>query len=206
MDTCITGLDPVLSTSPAVFSTGTFYSPKTGRVVQLFKLDDKQIASIDGKDTLMEPDAQGVLWPGGPSRYAKQALTLSGDAHAPSAIRLSDFGNVDELVRQKPPQHVDVGSIVGRYRSMGTRTDAVIENVDGVATMTTTGLFGSNIYPLECIADGIWRAKRTQVSPPTGGIMVFDRNSGSFRYSSYRTLGLVFTAERGRRIERAVGA
>lgn len=206
MDVCIRGLDPVHSAAPAVFATGTFYSPKTGRVVQMFAQDDKQFASIDGKDTLMEPDAQGVLWPGGTSRYAKQAMTLVGDPQAPSAIRLSDFGNVDELVRQRPPQHSDVASIAGRYRSIGTRTDAVIESVNGVPTLTTTGLFGTCVYPLECIADGIWRAKRTQVSPPTGGILVFDRDGGSFRYSSYRTLGLVFTAERSRRLDRAVVA
>lgn len=192
LDVCIQGLRDVGCTAPGVMASGTFHSPTSGRVVQLFGQGDKQIASIDGKDTLMQPDSDGVLWPAGTSSYAKQALTLSGDPAAPTAIHLSDFGNRDELLRQGPPSRPDVAAIAGTYRSMTTGTEATVREIDGIGTLTTAGRFGTRVYPLECIADRIWRAKRTQVSPPTGGILVFDHDGSGFRFSSYRTLALPF--------------
>jgi CubicO group peptidase (beta-lactamase class C family) len=192
VDACVQGLEEVGESAPAVLATGTFHSARTGRVVQLFEQGQKQVASIDGKDTLMAPDLDGVLWPAGTSSYAKQALTIVGDPRTPAAIRLSDFGNDDELVRRDPPSRPDVRAIAGAFRSAATGTEATIREIDGVATLTTIGRFGSRAYPLECIAERIWRAQRSTVSPPTGGILVFDRDGGGFRFSSYRTLALPF--------------
>jgi D-aminopeptidase len=191
LDTCLRDLEPVVAVSDRPLATGNFRSPKTGRVVQLFPKGAQQIASIDGMDMPVHPDGEGVLWPEGLFSFTKQSLTLIGDLRQPTSIQLSDFGNPDELLRQTSPETVDVRALAGRYRSDMTDTEArICESDDGIQLMTL-GRFGSAIYSLECIANGIWRA-RSGIVFWLGGILLFDDDARAFSFSTYRSRNVIF--------------
>jgi hypothetical protein len=191
LDACLPGLDPIKEPSRGPFASGVFRSPTTGRVVQLFAQEGQQMASIDGTDMLVEPDDGGVLWPVGFFRHVKQSVTLAGGGAKPVSIRLSDFGNVDELVREKPPEETDVLVISGRYRADRVATEAMILETEDGPRLLTAGRFGSAMYPLEYLADRIWRAESISVMF-LGGILLFDRDGGAFHFSTSSTRALTF--------------
>src|SRR6185436_10729016 len=100
IDACLPGLDPVKETARTSSATGIFLSSSTRRVVQLFTRDGQQFAATDGFEMPVEPDTDGVFWPAGAFATWKTGITLIGPAEQPSAIRLSEFGNPDELLAQ----------------------------------------------------------------------------------------------------------
>jgi len=53
------------------------------------------------------------------------------------------------------------------------------------------GRFGSAMYQLECLADGIWRAKQA-TAMPWGGMLSFDGDHAAFQFSTYNTRSLPF--------------
>ncbi len=196
LDACLPGLDPLPDTSTRPPVTGTYRSPTTGRVVQLLAQGAQQIALIDGTETPVVPDGDGVLWPAGALGFLKQGLTLRDDPAdpdgPPTAIRLNDFGNVDELAAAEPPpaDRPTLDAITGGYRSTVTGTDATITGTDHGLRLRTVGRFGATEYELRCLAPDVWRA--TNDSPiPMDGILTFDRHDG-FRFSSARTRDLFF--------------
>ncbi len=200
LDVCLLGLEPVEASYGSAVTSGTFFSPSTGRVIQLFGREGRQHASIDGYDMPTEADASGVLWPTGFSRYIKQGVTLIGDRGNPKSIRLCDFGNVDELVRQRPVRTSDASAIFGSYRSEETQTEATVCHTAEGAQLLTIGQFGSAAYSLECLGERIWRATSPGISL-FGGILVF-ADSG-FHFSSPNTRTLPF---RRLTISKSVGA
>jgi hypothetical protein len=123
--------------------------------------------------------------------YINWAVTPTGDPARPASIRLSDFGNLDELAREKPVNEADVGTIAGRYQSQTTGTAATIAGTVGVPRLSTVGRFGTAVYDLECIAAGVWRA-RQRGSIPWGGVVLFDGKDRGFRFTSYGTRDLIF--------------
>jgi len=191
LDACLPDLDPIKTPVARPLVTGIFRSPTTGRVIQMFGKQGQQIASIDGMDMPVEPDENGVLWPAGIYRYAKVAITLGGDSSDPLSIGVNDFGNVDELTREVPADEVDVAMIAGLYRSDTTYTEATISETHEGPQLKTIGRFGSTVYRLRCLSEGIWQAKTTSVFW-RGGILMFDRDSRAFRFSTYRTRALTF--------------
>jgi D-aminopeptidase len=192
LDACLPGLDPVKRASNGPLAAGIFRSPATGRVIQLFARDERQIASIDGMDIPVEPDEGGVLWPVGIFRHEKKAMALAGDPAKPVSIRLSDFGTLDELVREKPVKDTDVSAIVGRYRS-DTGIEATISQTEDGPRLLTVGPFGSVVSRLECLTQGIWRAHSMSWAF-FGGMLLFDGDGdgGGFRFSTHRTRALIF--------------
>jgi D-aminopeptidase len=197
LDACLPDLMPVKVTNG--LATGTFHSPATGRVIQLGRASPhpwietgRQVASIDGLDLTVEPDGEGVLWPSGGAEYLKLSLQLVGDPREPSAIRFSDFGNPDHLVRVQTRAEPDGKAIAGRYRSPGTGTEATILANDERIELITVGRFGSAKFKLVSLADGIWRA--TAAGPiPWGGVLTFDAENTLFRFSNnLRTRHLPF--------------
>lgn len=191
LDTCLSGLDPIKKIFRGKFATGIFYSSSSGRVVQLFAKDGQQIASINGVDMPVEPDREGVLWPAGVFSVSKQAMTLIGDPERPAAIRFSHFGNIDELVLARQTEPTDVGGIAGRYRSDAAGIGITIAQNDVGLQLTTVGRFGSVIYQLQYLADGIWRV--TSVDPtPRNGVVLFDSDGAAFRFSNDRIWALPF--------------
>lgn len=198
LDACLPGLDPVTAPSSHPLASGIFRSPTTGRVIQLrtsptpWSKEAQQVASIDGTDTPVQPDYQGVLWPTGGLDFVKQSLTLIGDPAKPTSIRLSDFGNLDELVAVEPAKKINLRAVAGRYRSDATGTEATISETDDCSQLTMVGRFGSVVYELECLADGIWRAKSSRTVIPPSGLLSFDSDGGVVRFSSSQTRALPF--------------
>ena len=199
LDTCLPGLEPVKTVTNRSLPTGLFRSPATGRVIQFgiadvrtswIKKVGQPIASIDGTDTPLEPDDDGVFRASGCLSYMKLGVTLMGKRGHPTSIRFSDYGNLDDLVLVPPVETPDTGAIAGRYRSELTGTQLTILEGEGGATMSSVGRFGSAQFTLECLAQGTWRA--TNPATAYGIILLFDGNNAGLRVSSVRTRMLPF--------------
>ncbi len=190
IDACITGLDPE-EVAQAASASGTFRSAVTNRVIQLLDNEGQQIASIDGFD--LPCLRQGVLLRPIPEYSSiKQTLILQGDRAQPTSILLDDFGNVDELHVASPVNKASFHGMAGTYRSDTTRTEAVISESGDGAQMKTFGRFGSMEFSLECIADGIWRARPANAPFPLGGVLSFDPVNTGFSFSTSRMRLLPF--------------
>lgn len=181
LDACIRGLEPPANVPAHVI--GTFISPRTGRVVQLYEKQGQQVASIDGYELVVEADSEGTMSPAGALRYVKQSLTPLGDPLRPSAVRLSDFGNQDELKAVQPEREADLKAVVGTYRSDSADVEATVSAAGESLKLVTKGRFGSMVYDdLKNLAQGVWLAR------PTGGakewfgsILSFTRDGLTFR-------------------------
>jgi D-aminopeptidase len=172
---------------------GTFRSPHTGRVAQLFAQNGEQILSIDGTDMRVVANVDGVFSAAPPHSAACQSMMLGGDRQRPDSIRFSHFGSPDMLIAAPPVHDVSARVIAGLYRSITTGTDVTISD-DG--SLVTRGRFGSMVYRLEPVAEGVWRAR--SASPvPLGGVLSFGGDAGGFRFSNGRTRGLIFTKDAG---------
>jgi hypothetical protein len=191
LDVCLPDLksaDGCLSRKPIL---GVFRSPTTNRVIHLFVEQGQQIASIDGYNLPVSPDEQGVFHPIGVMTFMKQSLTPIGPADTPSAIQLNDFGNCDELQRQGAEEHIEAQEMVGRYQSEMIGVETTISVTGDGARLTTSGRFGSTIYELDRLANGIWRTG--SMSPRFFGSMLsFDPEETQFLFSTCRTLALPF--------------
>lgn len=191
LDACLPDLRPVKLAADRIMSTGTFQSLTTDRVVQLFVRDGQQIASIDGFDVPLTPDADGVLQPTAHYRMLKLTLDIPSAAE-PESIRLTDFGHRDELQRIKPITRTDSQAIKGTYRCDTIRTQATIEGTTDNARLVMTSAFGSEVFGLEQLASRVWRARPQNWWPP-GGILLFDEDgASSFRFFGARTRALRF--------------
>lgn len=191
LDACLLDLDPVKESVSSLLASGIFRSPTSGRVVQLFNKQGHRFASIDGIDMPVEPNESGELWPTGIWRYVKQGVTLEGNSPNPPSIRLSDFGNIDELAAVKPVDEPNVGAIAGHYRADAIAIEATISDTPEGPRLRTVGQLGSTAFPLECLADGIWRA-RSKDPMSWGGILAFDNVGARFRFSTFRTWSVIF--------------
>jgi len=201
LDACLPALEPMeVPTSPYPPIMGTFLSPASGRVIQLRTASSdspwykagQQIAVIDGADIPIQTDRRGGLLPARPfDKMMKVAMVPNGDPQAPATLRLTDYGNGDELIRQAPPQDIDVSSIVGLYRSDSTDSEAIVSQTDAGPYLYASGSFGSVQYTLECLAEGIWRAQSTGPHP-FGGILLFDKDATTFRFSTRSNRLLLF--------------
>jgi CubicO group peptidase (beta-lactamase class C family) len=175
------------------FVSGVFRSPSTGRVIELFARDGRQIACVDSLDFELERDDDGVwvtgaIWEG----LVKQTITIVGHGSSPAAIQFSYFGNVDELHKVKPGNGANIVSIAGRYEAPAVAAEATVFDTAEGPRIRTTGSFGSVVCDLEYLAEGIWRARFTKGLIPAGGILSFDAEARSFRFSSWQTWSLSF--------------
>lgn len=190
VDLCIQGLDPDVEMLKSPIATGTFRSPTTGSVIQLFATNKQQVVSINGCDWPYDRGQDGVLRPIAVWSHIKQEVTLEGDVESPSEIQLSDFGNKDRLIRTSPPESTAGERIAGRYRSNTIGCEIKIYQSDDGFRLVTAGPFGSEEYYLECLAPGIWRANRTRGA--LAAILTFEGDEQSLRFDSYHTWAVIF--------------
>jgi D-aminopeptidase len=192
LDACLPGLAAVKEPPIAPPISGIYCSPTTGRVVQLFHKDGKQIASIDASDLPVVPNDAGVLVPEGiASSIYKNAVTLVGDPVHPTSILLSHFGDTDELRGVALAEKSTLRSVVGRYRHDSANIEATISQQEDVLRLHTKAGFGSMDFSLENLGEGIYRA-RPAPGVWGGGILTFNEDGGAFRYSSFQTWSLLF--------------
>jgi D-aminopeptidase len=194
LDGCLRGLKPVKEPFAGPFATGTYRSPISGRVIQLFGKDGRQFGSVGGIDLPLEPDENGVFWCWEMWRSGKLGITLIGDPLQPTAIRFDDFGEVDELLRENEVAQADADSIVGSYSSTATQVDATVSITGSGAQLSARGPFGAVAYRLECLSNGVWRAKPEAASRVgyLGGILTFAEDGNSFTFSNYQMRALPF--------------
>lgn len=191
VDACLTDLDPIEEESSAPFACGTFLSPATGRVVQLFTEADQQKVSIDGFDLPFACGPDHVLRPVPMWSFIKRSLTLVGTPDEPVSIRLDDFGNIDELVRVKLPAKAGLGTYAGRYRSDATGCEAVLCESGHGARLIATGRFGSAPYDLVHLGECVWRAR--PASPMNlGGVVSISKDGTELQFFSYGNRALPF--------------
>jgi len=163
LDACLADLKPVKPAGP--IATGTFRSPLTGRVVQLFGREGAQIASVDGYDYPMEMDEEGVLRVSGYAKFVKQSISLIGESTQPTSILFDDFGTQDNLEGVSPPEQIDLTALVGRYRSDTTQTEAEVILEGQKPRLITRNRFGQMSFEdLRCLAPNTWLAR------PGGGV------------------------------------
>jgi len=181
-------------------ATGTFRSADTGRVFRLEAavIDNdwikagQQIAVVDGIDVPLQSDDDGTLRPSAPfDMMMKLTIVLQGNRQNPESLRITDYGNADELFRQDPPASSDPTLIAGSYRSHPTGTEATITAEPEATHLRTSSRFGSALYLVECLAIGIWRA-RSPGPVAWGGILSFNSENSAFYFSSARTRRLRF--------------
>jgi D-aminopeptidase len=195
LDACLPGLDLVPERAPEeVYASGTFYSPRSSRVIQLSSKDQQQIVSIDGDDMPFVRGEDGALRHAALWGFVRQRVVLAGDAACPSGLTFEDFGNVDRLRPVNAHEDCDVAAIAGIYCSHSTGTRAQIVASDEGPRMNTFGRFGSAVYRLESLSRSIWRARALGVMP-WGGMLVFDQAGIGFRWSTSRTRALPFRRE-----------
>jgi D-aminopeptidase len=179
IDACLPNLDPAAAPPDNKYVQGVFRSPTSGRVVQLFARNGQQIAAIDGAEMIYAADASGALSPSLAGMPDRQSITLIGEHESPSAIRLSEFGLVEELVALRPMPQGDARRIAGRYRSGTTGAEVIVaENGE----LQTIGRFGSAFYRLESLAADLWRG-RQEGATPVDAILSFEDDARVLLFS-----------------------
>jgi CubicO group peptidase (beta-lactamase class C family) len=193
LDACFADLAPIEQSARRPCIEGTFHSAQRCFVVQLFAKEDQQMASINGLDLPVIGDEHGVLRPAGIFTYLQQSIAPLGDPACPEAIEFRDFGNLEVLVRLSPERTLDPVALEGCYRSDAIGTDVSISSGREGLELTTFGRFGSAHFRLEALGEGTWRARSTDPSMAwTGGVLSFDSQAGSFRFSAPRTWNVLF--------------
>jgi D-aminopeptidase len=186
LDVCLTGLEPVSASDTKSRITGTFRSPASGRVIQLFVRDGQQIALIDGFPVDYVSGSDGVLRPAPIWSFFKQEIVPVGDA-----IRFNDAGNLDELIAVQPARKIDVGALAGVYHSNTTGIQLTISGTGEEGELHAVCKFGMKTYPLKCLAAGIWRAA-PHCMAFDGGIVCPDEDARALRFTTGRNLSLKF--------------
>jgi CubicO group peptidase (beta-lactamase class C family) len=192
LDACMVGIEPLKEASQSDhFIAGTFRSTKSGQVIQLFAKEGKQMVAINGGEMPLPLGEDGTLRPPADLSFIKQSVALVGNQFEPNAIRFDDFGNLDELFRVEPEPKADVMTIAGSYRSTSTGTQITIAVTEEGPRLITVGRFGSAKFSLECLGEGVWRAK-SMTSASWGGIVSFDSVGAGLQFATGRTWSLPF--------------
>ncbi len=180
--------DPAASTR---YLTGTFRSPKTGRIVQLFPENGMQIVSIDAHDLPYERDANGDLVPISVWSHIKRFIELPGSEDLTRRIRLMDFGEVDELTRVEAGLIPDARPLAGEYRSNAVGAVARVTVGDDGVRLRFDSAFGSNEYSMVHICERSWRITSPE-SIFLDALITFNETYDIFRMSAYNVRDFLF--------------
>ena len=200
LDSYIPDLVEVKEPVNEIKANGVFLSESGGKVIQLTTAppnhrrikEGRAIVSLNGFDIPVRLDDRGVLRPIGSLDSLKLEFELQGDVAQPTAIRLSDFGNLTELVRMPPSgRESDDGEIVGRYRSDATDSEVDIFGDKGGMEFNSTGRFGTSRFKLERLNRGVYRCRSSE-GYPWGGVLLFEQYGKGFRFSSLQNWALPF--------------
>jgi D-aminopeptidase len=190
LDICLPSLDPIKAPPERPIATGVFRSPATGRVIQLYAKDGRQMAAFEGLDLPVIADADGAFRPSGVRSFEQIAITPLADAEAPTAVRVLEYGNRDELKRVPAIDKPHMGTVLGRWRSDNIGIEATFSDTPQGPRLHTLGRLGSAEFNLKCLADGVWRATMAGAIP-YGGIWSLGAE-GQLRFSTCRNWGLKF--------------
>lgn len=191
LDACLPALDAVAVAHQGPFATGVYRSPASGRIVQLFANNAQQFASVDGADMPIERHAQGWFEPSGVWSYHKLRFVLMSPSGKPAALRLSHFGNMDELLPVAAHSATSQRQIAGEYHATDIGVRLVVGEAGESLQLTSHGRFGSVTYRLNPVAERIWRL--IPANPGVrAGLVALDADAAVLRFRSDRLWGLPF--------------
>src|SRR5690606_17239087 len=95
---CLVGTTAVSRREAGPPLSGTFRSAVTGRVVQLFAKDDRQMTSIDGTELPLATCPDGGLSVDPDRSPAPQTIVVQGARGGLRSVRLIEFGCADEMI------------------------------------------------------------------------------------------------------------
>jgi CubicO group peptidase (beta-lactamase class C family) len=191
LDACLVNLEPVKQAAAGSPLCGVFRSPTSARVLRFLAHDSQPFIAIDGIEMPVDCDDSGLEWYPISWRNGNIAVRLLGDPKNPAAVRLDDFGNIDEMTRASVAKSNGSDEIAGRYRSDAADVEVSIRGTENGVTLTARSRFGSAEYTLEILAADIWQARFIGTGP-WGGILSFASGSASFRFFTLRTRALNF--------------
>jgi D-aminopeptidase len=193
IDVCMAEDDLSRAPRPRPFCVGTYRSPRTGRVLELFGCNGQQMISVEAWDMPFEPNDEGVFRPAGVYGMVKREVLLLGSAAEAVAVRLSDFGDLDEFLLVERSGIPDVKAILGSYCNRASGTRILIDPVKDGVRLTTVGRFGSVLYDMEWLGEQLWRSRSIGASATfLGGILSFNIDGSAFDFSNYRSRSLRF--------------
>ena len=154
--------------------------------MRLADKDGAQMVAIGAITLPARTDADGLLsLPILPTDMTI-ALDEGGDV-----LTVSEFGEVDALVRLALPTDADARSIIGDYGNEAASLTASISIEAGAeaARLVLSSPMGATTYQLTPLADGLWEA--------TGGtglplVITLEFGDGGFRLTTGRTTRLPF--------------
>lgn len=190
LDACLPQLDPVPEPAPH-FVSGVFRSRLTGRVIRLFGREGQQFASIDGMEMPVARGADDVLRPVGVHGFLKLEIALQGDPASPAFVKLSDFGNADQLIAV-PSRTSAAADLAGTYCCRAAGIDTTIQLVGDELLLTAMSRFGTAHYRLEPLAVGVWRARPEVGAMRADATVSFEDDFSGFRFSTHTTRSLPF--------------
>jgi len=170
---------------------GVFHSAVSDRVVRLLRRESKQIAVIDGAEYAAAADGDGVIRPQGLYGHMNWEIRVAGDGEKPAAVRFVDFGDSDELTRLETAGESTEAAMIGRYRNERLGIELAISKQAYGLRLHCVGAFGSADYELALLGKAVCWA-RSLSAMPWRGVLSFADSCQTLRFTTARTVGLVF--------------
>ena len=190
LDACL-GLQVAVPRGEVVGVSGVYRSPSSGRVMQFYVKDDKQLALVDGMEEWPLVLREDQTLRRGPASFSSVMLKINGELSQPDSIREEYFGHVDELLRVRMDLHTDAVGISGNFRAnaIGAQMAVIADSTGTRAVMV--GHFGSRTYRLEKLCGYLWRLSSADATD-WGGILAIDPNGGGATFRTSRTWSISF--------------
>lgn len=187
IDACIPDLPPLAGPFDAEPDLqGTFYSPRTGRVLALVEQDGLQAIDFNGtvlKASRREDGSLSIRLP-----TTDISVRPIREWNKVASLDVVEFGVADRLERVEPP--VVSASLASRYSSAAAGLSATVKTGEtGIVTLHLEGELGGAESTLTSLAPGVWRAKGGAALPIT---FLIESTKDGFSLSTGRTSRLPF--------------
>ncbi|HEY5758210.1 MAG TPA: serine hydrolase domain-containing protein [Steroidobacter sp.] len=187
-DRCLPGLPAAPRDFSGDLVLGTFYSRRTGRVLNFVGHEGRQAVTMGGMALPALRAADGsISVPILPTDLIIRPMTRSDSPVR--AVEITEFGRTDRLERVEPMANPDVAGIVGEYSSAGAGLTASISLQADGARMQLKCASGAVDYQLTCIGPALWQASST-LPMPLGATL--EMNGAGFQWTTGRTMRLPF--------------
>lgn len=185
IDACIPDLPPAPADAGGEPTSGTFYSPATGRVLTLAAHEGAQVMTVGGMTLPARRDARGAM--SVEILPTDLRVTPVREDGSVVALDVTEFGHPDRLQRVEPNEEQ---APVGHYRSRDAGIEATIERGDAGPAMQLTGITGTTRYALTPLGPGLWHGAATTGILPVA--VTIELDADGFRLTSGRTVRLRF--------------
>jgi hypothetical protein len=187
-DRCLPGLPAAPRDFGGDLVLGTFYSQRTGRVLNFVGHEGRQALTMGGMTLPALRAADGSMSvPILPTDLIIRPMTRSDSPVR--AVTITEFGHEDRLDRVEPPAHAGAADIVGEYSSGRAGLTASIYVQEDGARMRLKCASGAVDYQLTCIGPALWQASST-LPMPLGSTL--EMNGAGFQWTTGRTTRLSF--------------